>query len=84
VTSTSLVTIGVSVPVTIGIRVFTIHWRNPCATLLLAFGGHKRISESLDTSQTIEELSNRQVDDILYRLLTCEKGGHAQLEALTV
>jgi hypothetical protein len=69
---------------TISISVYTSHGTNSCATLLLALCGRKRFKESRNTPQTIEELSNRQVDDVLERLLACEKGGHTQFEALTV
>jgi hypothetical protein len=68
----------------ISISVYTSHGTNSCATLLLALCCRKRFKESRNTPQTIEELSNRQVDDVLERLLACEKGGHTQFEALAV
>src|SRR5260370_21707842 len=78
-----LVTIRI-VTLTISIGVYIIHGTNSCATLLLAFRRRERFKESRNTPQTIEELSNRQVDDVLQRLLACEKGGHPPLEALAV
>lgn len=69
---------------TISISVRISHGTNSCTTLLLAFRGRKRFKESGNAPKAIEELSNCQVDDVLERLLACEKGGHTQFEAVAV
>jgi hypothetical protein len=73
-----IVTLAISISVRIS------HGTNSGATLLFAFRSRERFKESRNTPPTIEELSNRQVDDVLERLLACEKGGHTQFEALAV
>jgi hypothetical protein len=69
---------------TIGTSVCVIHGTDSCATLLLAFRRLESFKEARSTPQTVEELRNRQVDDVLLRFLACEQGGHAQFEALAV
>jgi len=78
-----LITIRIGV-LAIGISFCIIHGTDSCSTLLLAFRGGERFKEPGNSPQATEELGNRQVDDVLERLLACEKGGHAQFEALAV